>query len=240
MPAVDAYFERLAPNFPGKFGAALANIEASVRDPEFRRQMHAMMPNLSALTANTCAVTRVTESDKINVVGPTASAEIDCRLLPDQEPIRFLAEMQSVLDDDSVWIHPMLTFRPGASDTDTELFAAIATVMDRHFPGVDPVPTVSAGFTDSHYLRERGIASYGFAPFVVPVEDTAGYHGNNERISLENVDRGVELHDGNPDRGREFRAATGSNDAGALKYKMLSRPRAMRARPGIRRSRARS
>ena len=193
VPAVDTYFKRLAPNFPGKFGAALADIEASVQTPAFRRQLQGMMPNLSALTKNTCAITRVSGSDKINVVGPIAAAEIDCRLLPDQEPIRFLAEVQRALADDSIWIHPLLTFRSSVSDTDTELFAAIATVMDRHFPGVAAVPTVSAGFTDSHYLRERGIASYGFAPFVVPVDDTAGYHGNNERISVENVDRGVDL-----------------------------------------------
>jgi acetylornithine deacetylase/succinyl-diaminopimelate desuccinylase-like protein len=65
--------------------------------------------------------------------------------------------------------------------------------MAEHFPGVASVPTVSAGFTDSHYLREQGIASYGFAPFVIPVGDTGGYHGNNERISVENIDLGVEL-----------------------------------------------
>ena len=193
VPAVDSYFQKLAPNFPGRLGAAFENIESAVQDPAFRQRLRKMLPNLSALTSNTCSITRVTGSDKVNVVAPTASAEIDCRVLPDQEPVQFLAEIERVLDDDSIWIHPMLSYGSSASGTDTTLYAAIEKVMAEHFPGVAAVPTVSAGFTDSHYLRERGIASYGFAPFVIPVGDTGGYHGNNERISVENIDLGVEL-----------------------------------------------
>jgi len=193
VPAVDSYFKKLAPNFPGQLGAAFENIESAVQDPAFRQRLRKMLPNLSALTSNTCSITRVTGSDKVNVVAPTASAEIDCRVLPDQEPVRFLAEIERVLDDDSIWIDPMLSYRSSASGTDTTLYAAIEKVMAERFPGVAAIPTVSAGFTDSHYLRERGIASYGFAPFVIPVGDTGGYHGNNERISVENIDLGVEL-----------------------------------------------
>ncbi|NND37634.1 MAG: M20/M25/M40 family metallo-hydrolase [Gammaproteobacteria bacterium] len=193
VPAVDSYFKKLAPNFPGRLGSSFANIESAVHDPAFRQRLREMLPNLSALISNTCSITRVTGSDKVNVVAPTASAEIDCRLLPDQEPVSFLAEIERVLDDDSIWIDPMLSYGSSASDTDTALYAAIENVMAEQFPGVEAVPTVSAGFTDSHYLRERGIASYGFAPFVVPVADTGGYHGNNERISVDNIDRGVEL-----------------------------------------------
>ncbi len=193
VPVVDNYFKRLAPTVPGELGAAFSDVDKAIRDPDFRSRLHRMFPNLHALTQNTCAITRVAGSDKINVVVPVATAEIDCRLLPDQEPVRFLAELETVVGDDSIWIHPMLSFRPSASGMDTPLYAAIELVMADRFPGVEAVPTISNGFTDSHYLRERGIASYGFAPFVIPLEDVGGYHGNNERISTENVDRGLEI-----------------------------------------------
>jgi acetylornithine deacetylase/succinyl-diaminopimelate desuccinylase-like protein len=152
-----------------------------------------MMPNLVALTQNTCAITRAGGSDKINVIGPTAFAELDCRLLPGQEPVALLAELQTVVDDDRVRVHPLLTWPSSEAALDTVLFEAIGGVMDVYFPGIKAVPTVSVGFTDSHYLRERGIASYGFAPFVIPVSDMSGYHGHNERISIENIDRGSEI-----------------------------------------------
>jgi len=50
---------------------------------------------------------------------------------------------------------------------------------------------VLTAFTDSHFLRDLGITAYGYDPFVVPLSDQAGVHGNNERLSLENIRRGV-------------------------------------------------
>jgi len=193
VPIVDSYFKRLAPNFPRGLRNAFANIDSAIEDPEFRYELQSSFANLAALTQNTCAITRVAGSEKINVVSPRATAEIDCRLLPDQEPVRFLAELETVFDDEAIWIDPILSWQSSATGTDTPLFAAIQTVMAARYPGIEAIPTMSTGFTDSHYLRERGIASYGFAPFLIPVGDISGFHGNNERISVENVDRGVEI-----------------------------------------------
>ena len=55
------------------------------------------------------------------------------------------------------------------------------------------MPSVSTGFTDSHFFRDRGIASYGYAPFLIPEADEAGVHGNNERISIANVRTGTQM-----------------------------------------------
>jgi acetylornithine deacetylase/succinyl-diaminopimelate desuccinylase-like protein len=52
---------------------------------------------------------------------------------------------------------------------------------------------VLGGFTDSHFVRDLGITAYGFTPVVIPFEDAATIHGNNERISVENVRRGVTM-----------------------------------------------
>ena len=55
------------------------------------------------------------------------------------------------------------------------------------------VPGVSTGFTDSHFVRDLGIVSYGFSTTVIPGPDRRGVHGNNERISVENMTRGTEV-----------------------------------------------
>ena len=44
-----------------------------------------------------------------------------------------------------------------------------------------------------HFLRALRITAYGYAPIVVPIEDSAGLHGNNERVSVENIRRGVTM-----------------------------------------------
>jgi acetylornithine deacetylase/succinyl-diaminopimelate desuccinylase-like protein len=69
----------------------------------------------------------------------------------------------------------------------------MAAVSREYFPGASVASAVSAGFTDSHFLRDLGIAAYGYAPIAVPEADLGGAHGNNERISVENVRRGVPM-----------------------------------------------
>jgi acetylornithine deacetylase/succinyl-diaminopimelate desuccinylase-like protein len=54
------------------------------------------------------------------------------------------------------------------------------------------VPRVLAGFTDAHYFRELGITAYGFVPRWQRRGEQRGIHGPNERISVENLERGVE------------------------------------------------
>ena len=63
--------------------------------------------------------------------------------------------------------------------------------IESHFPGAKIFPGVTTGFTDSHFFRDLGITSYGFGPFVTPQADRKGVHGNNERITIENMQRGT-------------------------------------------------
>ena len=53
-------------------------------------------------------------SDKINVVPPEAGAELDCRLLPDQDPEAFIAELHEVLGPE-VEIEKLMGFTPAVS-----------------------------------------------------------------------------------------------------------------------------
>ena len=55
------------------------------------------------------------------------------------------------------------------------------------------VPSVSTGFTDSHFFRDLGIVSYGFSPFLFQPDEVTGVHGNNERISVENMIKGTRV-----------------------------------------------
>jgi len=54
------------------------------------------------------------------------------------------------------------------------------------------MPYFSPGFTDSRGFRRRGIAAYGISPFMLEPQDSLGIHGADERIPLDELDRGVE------------------------------------------------
>ncbi len=193
VPPVDAFFKGLAGNAKPPWNDAYRDMAATVQNAELMSRLHEENPGLHALTHNTCSMTILEASNKINVIPPQASAELDCRLLPDQDPEAFIAELRSVMADTSIQIERLMGFTPAVSTTDTDLYRIIQGVIEAEFPGAPIVPSVVGGFTDSHFFRDLGIVSYGFFPTVTPLEDSGGVHGNNERVTEQNVRRGTRL-----------------------------------------------
>jgi len=193
VPAVDTYFKGLARNGPPEWKDAYADISRTAGDRNALLRLQLDHPDLAALTRNTCSITVLKGSDKINVIPPEADAQLDCRLLPDQDPAAFVRELESVINDPGIKVERILGFTPAISPTDNPLYQTIADVTRRHFPDANIVPAVSTGFTDSHFFRDRGVACYGFAPILIPEEDESGIHGNNERLSVENLRRGTTM-----------------------------------------------
>lgn len=193
VPAVDTYFKGLAETANEPWRTRYADMATTVRDPHTLRELQEMDPRLHTLTRNTCSMTMLEGSGKINVVPPEATAQLDCRLLPDQDPDAFLAELGAIIDDPDIEIEKIMGFSPAVSTTDTDLYRTIESVTARHFPGAPVLPMVQGGFTDSHFFRDLGIVSYGFFPTVTPREDAGGVHGNNERVSVESVKRGTRM-----------------------------------------------
>ncbi len=191
-PAVAAFFKGVAPTAAPKWQRRYADIDAAVRQPGVALELQRDDPAMHALIRNTCSMTRLSGSDKINTVPTEAWAEIDCRLLPDQNPEVFISELKAVLGT-AIEVGQLMGFSPAISSTDTDLYRVLEAVSQQHFPGAPVVPAVQSGFTDSHFLRDLGMAAYGYAPIVVPKEDAAGIHGNNERVSVENIRRGVTM-----------------------------------------------
>lgn len=193
VPAVDAYFKGLAPSAAPQWREAFGDIARAVQDRNTLLRLQVDAPDLAALTRNTCSITMLAGSNKINVIPPEAQAQIDCRLLPDQDQSTFLAELASALDDPGIRIEQIMGFTPAVSSADTPLYRALVAVTRTYFPDAAIVPQVSTGFTDSHFFRDLGIPSYGYAPFLIPADQESGVHGNDERISIENVRRGTAM-----------------------------------------------
>ena len=122
-----------------------------------------------------------------------ASIELDCRLLPDQDPEAFLTELEHIINDEQISIETIMGFTPAVSDTSTPLYESIERVLTLHYENMKAVPSVSTGFTDSHFFRDINITSYGFGPFLFEENEKTGVHGNNERISIENMIKGTEI-----------------------------------------------
>lgn len=186
-PAVDTYFKAIAAGFDEPLKSGLADIEAASRDDAFMQLLQQEDPMLHSLTRNTCSITMLEGSNKINVVPPVASAQLDCRLVPQQDPNEFQAELTSMIDDEAIRVERIMGFTSASSSTDSELFRVIERLTAEYYPGALVIPSVLSGFTDSHFFRDAGILAYGYAPAILPVEEMGRIHGNDERLSLENI-----------------------------------------------------
>ncbi|HSD70688.1 MAG TPA: M20/M25/M40 family metallo-hydrolase, partial [Woeseiaceae bacterium] len=194
VPAVDAMFQALAPSSAPEWQEAYSHMASAVQDPGFLEKLQMHSPALHALTRDTCSITRFEASNKINVVPPSAWAEIDCRILPDRPSEVFVNELRELTRPTGVEIEIIMAFTPAVSATNTLLYRAIEEVTAERHPGSRVMQSVSTGFTDSHFTRDLGIASYGFDPTIVPEAEFARIHGNDERISVDAFRRGVSDH----------------------------------------------
>jgi acetylornithine deacetylase/succinyl-diaminopimelate desuccinylase-like protein len=191
VPAVDAMFQSLATSSGPEWQDAYGHMANAVTEPGFLEKLQKHSPFLHALTRDTCSMTRFEASNKINVVPPSAWAEIDCRILPDRTSEVFVDELRKLIAHTGVDIEVIMAFTPAVSATNTLLYRAIEEVTAERHPGSRVMPSVSTGFTDSHFTRDLGIASYGFDPTIVPEVEFSRIHGNDERISVEAFRRGV-------------------------------------------------
>jgi len=192
VPAVDEHFRGMAERHPEPWRTRFSDLASAIEEPGVLAELQRYNSALHSLTRNTCSITRFEGSEKINVVSPEVSAEVDCRLLPDQDPDDWLRELRSVLGGE-VEVEVIMGFTPAISSTDTDLYRTVREVTLEEFPNAGFVPQVQGGFTDSHFFRDLGITSYGYEATATPFEDEGGVHGNDERVTEENVRRGVAM-----------------------------------------------
>ena len=188
---VNDYFSALSVDMDEEWAGSYANIQAAINDPNFVAKLHDARPGHNSLIRDTCSMTRMSGSNKINVIPPTAWAELDCRILPDKPADQFMSELDDLIGHTGVEIQKIMAFTPAISETNSRLYRAIDSVTQELHPGSRVLPSVSTGFTDSHFTRDLGIISYGFNPIITNRGEHTGVHGNDEQVGEEAFRRGV-------------------------------------------------
>src|SRR6266576_341028 len=172
----------------------LADVRTALRDSLAVRTLTSDL-TYNALLRNTISITGLKGSDKTNVIPPIATAALDVRLLPGQEPAAFLTDLVRVVGDTAVTFKPQGPNWPATeSSTETDMFRAITAVARVREANALVTTLMLPGFTDSHYFRRLGIQSYGLSPFPLSENDSRGVHGNDERVSLDALRFGVRFY----------------------------------------------
>ena len=147
------------------------------------------------MVRTTFAVNILRASEKLNVIPPEAVAEVDCRMLAGDDPEEIRRWVIRAVDDEDVEVtfvrEPKI---PNLSPPDTELYKALADALVRRMPGVVVAPEILVAFTDNWVFRRMGLQGYGWSPFILDEHEWRRVHGNDERISLENIESGARAY----------------------------------------------
>jgi acetylornithine deacetylase/succinyl-diaminopimelate desuccinylase-like protein len=196
-PAVDRYFKAQAKAESGERSRWLADPARALKSRRGRAWLLSD-PDRNALLRNTISPTVLLGSNKTNIIPPEASAELDIRLLPDEDTLAFRRELLRVIADTGFTLTMIGDMAPRfAAPLDTDMAKAIERTASRLLPGVPFATTISTGATDRPYYAGAGLICYGVDPFLVDVEEgRRGVHGNDERVSIENLGFGLRLYAG--------------------------------------------
>ena len=175
-----------------------ALLEALGEDPDDPQaavdHVRAVEPRLAALLEPTLRVTaaptRVSASEKINVIPARAELQVDGRMPPGMDGEATLRRVRDLVGD-GLEIDVMEEVVGNRSAADTPLMDAIRGWVGENDPGAEAVPSVLHAFTDSRWFREAfpDCAAYGFFPMRHQsyYETWSLIHSSDERIDLRDL-----------------------------------------------------
>jgi len=149
---------------------------------------------LNGMLRNTATPTLIEGGVRINVIPGQAQAQLDGRILPGMTEEQVVGEVQAAVDDPAVKVSVKLYFPASEGGADHALYHTIEGVMAEIDPGSRLLPYLLVGVSDARYLMSRGVKVCGFAPLreepEVPMAELV--HGDDERISVDNVGFGTQ------------------------------------------------
>lgn len=147
---------------------------------------------LAPLLSMTLNPTVLRAGAKVNVVPGEASAELDLRLLPGHRTEEAMAWVREALGDPGLEVEATHRLEPSRSPAEGPLYAALAQACREAWPGVPVAPILTpGGSTDSSHLRPQGVRCYGLMPMIATSAQLATMHGDDEHLSLAQLDQGV-------------------------------------------------
>lgn len=172
---------------------AFKNLKEALKNNKFRAYMEET-PLYNALLRDTVTPTILKGGEKINVIPTESSISFDARLLPTEKHETFFRKIRQLAGKD-VEIERVNEFvsKPAPSGYNNSYFKGIKSVVQNmEGKGMTVLPYITTGATDLRYFRDSGVLAYGFFPIVLSDDEILRMHGKNERISLENIHRGLE------------------------------------------------
>jgi len=151
----------------------------------------------NAQIRTTCVTTMLQGSPQDNVLPTTAEATVNCRVLPGETLADTQAALARIIGNPAIEIVPAPAFGDApASPEGGEVFDAVKKVSAAMLGAPPVVASMTAGATDSRYLRAIGIRAYGISPVAGSQREALASHmahGPDERASVKWIGEGAKF-----------------------------------------------
>jgi carboxypeptidase PM20D1 len=197
-PTVEGFFRDLAPLAPRPMGFFMAN--ARLLGPLFFAAA-AGSPDIASMLRTTVAMTQLEGSAADNVMPSSVRAVINLRLLPPWTVEGALGFIRKAIGDDrvEVGVHGLATASVPADPEHTRRggpgWKEMAEALEAACPGTPALPFLMVATTDSRHYQELTKSIFRFSPHRLDPGELARIHGHDERISVENFNRGIRFYE---------------------------------------------
>jgi acetylornithine deacetylase/succinyl-diaminopimelate desuccinylase-like protein len=160
------------------------------------------VPYFNSLLHTTCVATMLTGGHATNALPQMARANVNCRIIPGEDPESVRKTLENVAGDPKVSVTivrvraadgslaPQVQVPP--SPLLPEVVQAEEKAVHAFWADLPVVSTMSTGATDGHFLRSAGIPTYGIACMFFELNDNRA-HGKDERLGVKDFYDGVEV-----------------------------------------------
>jgi acetylornithine deacetylase/succinyl-diaminopimelate desuccinylase-like protein len=187
-----ANFERMSAFYPGQLGADMKAVVANPNETALVARLSAL-PQYNARLRTTCVATMLSGGHAENALPQTATAVVNCRLLPVDNAAEVEATLKRVLSDPQIKLSVLTPARPSQfTPIHSKVLAAVVSATAQSWPGLPVIPSMETGATDGVYLRAAGIPTYGVSG-IFNDEDDDRSHGRDERILVKSFYEAIDF-----------------------------------------------
>lgn len=188
-----SFFEKTAKDASDQVKSDILGMLRTTPDTNAVKRLATSSALYNAMMRTTCVATMISGGHAENALPQTATAIINCRLLPDDNPENVMSVLKTVLADSNISVtctnSPLSAPSSLLREDVTDPVVQIASSM---WPEVNVTPIMLPVATDGLFLRHAGLPVYGISGMFGDLDDNRA-HGKDERIGVKEFYVGVDF-----------------------------------------------
>ncbi|MBR2787583.1 MAG: M20/M25/M40 family metallo-hydrolase [Erysipelotrichaceae bacterium] len=193
-PAVDQLLLTMA-EYSSNFWLRMVFHNLWLFKPILRKIMPAISSQAAAMLQTTMCFTMQGGSNGYNVIPQEAYVTANLRFIPFQGKNESIAIVRKIAEKYDLKVEEINCSEPtGALDLGGPQYAMTKDTINKVFPGVEVIPYIVTGGTDSRFYEGRIDASIRFEPISVSSEQLGKMHGIDENIDTNTLPLAVDYY----------------------------------------------